>query len=1214
MKHKILEVCVCCLAFVLAANAQTPVITSQPQSITINNASTANFSVTATNAAGYQWQFDGTSIAGATNSALLLDDVNSNQAGSYTVVVTSSGGVSVTNGTPAVLALVPGTIVQLTISRYANGNSSNIVVQLFDHDKPATVANFIHYITSGAYSNMFFDRCPGNPAVLQGGTYDAVDRTNTTPGVNAGQIYDLYVASFEESPTFPFQINSEAGVGPFIPNTFGTLAMALSDTNGVTDPDSATSAFYINLTNNSSLLDAAPNGPFTVFGRVISYGTNQNPTNVLQFFNTLTSGNGIIDYQNFATNVAVTTLPVNYDGTNEPSDANLYFCGLTFVTNLLQVVTNPPAISVAFPSPNETFVSGNLLTFYGTAASSSANSEPVGLSRLACGLEAESGLNLNNPITVFATISGSNWTAYIGSLLPGNYNLDASCQDGAGNISSAQQLLTVYADITIMTNNSGVTTAAMQFSNAVAGTVYTVAAPPEAGETFLNWSNASQASLDSSYSFTTYSNMTLTATYTSNNLPAGLAITGPAANSTVMSTNGMVTVTGTIPASDTVTQLTCQLFVASNSVTAAQPATISGSTWSVTMSNLASGNYTAVVSAEDTSGLSGFSEQNFTLEDIVFLTVVTSGAGSVSAIPGISSGPNTTYFITPDTNTYSLKATPAKGQVFAGWSDGVTTSLSLTKQFMMASNLTLTASFLPDTLPAGITFTYPPANAGLTNVAFTVKGRIPDSQSLTQMTCQLFLQSNSVTAAQPVSRNATTWSLEVSNLAPGPYTIVLVAYDIEGRSRLVSEKFNLLAKLTVDTGGLGILTPNLDGKYLIVGKRYAIKVTPKPGHLFASWSSNVATPSDASTTFVMASNTVLTATIVSNYFPIVSGTYQGLFLSDTNAAPTNSGFLSLTVTGTGAFSGRLSFPSHVYSLIYKFDYDGSIALAGTGLDANLIYIFLNLDLTGGSDAMTGSVIDYSTTSGIIWSNSLVAYREVKKLTSTNTPAPGKYVLNFEPATNGPVTADGYAAVNVSPGGAVVLAGALADNNAISQSAGVSKDGIWPVYLAPASYRGKGMVIGWETNLPAGGCDGQLFWIKPATAKPTSATYYPDGFAETLGSIGTNYVAPAEGAQYQIVFGGGSLGSTLVTNLLTVKSGKFSPGSDADKLAIALSATGVVSGHFVNSVDSKVLSFKGAFTAASQGGAGFTLDDDGQTGYFSISLDVAAGNPTSPPAP
>src|ERR1700677_1707206 len=201
MKHKILEVCVCCLAFVLAANAQTPVITSQPQSITINNASTANFSVTATNAAGYQWQFDGTSIAGATNSALLLDDVNSNQAGSYTVVVTSSGGVSVTNGTPAVLALVPGTIVQLTISRYANGNSSNIVVQLFDHDKPATVANFIHYITSGAYSNMFFDRCPGNPAVLQGGTYDAVDRTNTPPGVNAGQIYDLYVASFEESPT-----------------------------------------------------------------------------------------------------------------------------------------------------------------------------------------------------------------------------------------------------------------------------------------------------------------------------------------------------------------------------------------------------------------------------------------------------------------------------------------------------------------------------------------------------------------------------------------------------------------------------------------------------------------------------------------------------------------------------------------------------------------------------------------------------------------------------------------------------------------------------------------------------------------------------------------------------------------------------------------------------------------------------------------------------
>jgi hypothetical protein len=74
------------------------------------------------------------------------------------VVVTSSNNISVTSAPPAVLTIVPGTIIQWTISTYPDGSSSNFLVQLFDHDKPATVENFIHYITSGSYSNTFFDR------------------------------------------------------------------------------------------------------------------------------------------------------------------------------------------------------------------------------------------------------------------------------------------------------------------------------------------------------------------------------------------------------------------------------------------------------------------------------------------------------------------------------------------------------------------------------------------------------------------------------------------------------------------------------------------------------------------------------------------------------------------------------------------------------------------------------------------------------------------------------------------------------------------------------------------------------------------------------------------------------------------------------------------------------------------------------------------------
>ena len=267
-----------CLLLAFRAGAVTPSILSEPRSVTVNNASAAAFTVVASNAVAYQWLFQGTNrLPGATNATLSLDNVSSTQAGSYSVVVISSDNNAVTSTPPAVLTIVPGTIIQLTISKYADGSSSNFLVQLFDHDKPATVENFIHYITSGTFSNMFFDRDVTN-FVLQGGDYATVDRaTNYLNGgpVSAG------------TNLFPSQVDSEFNTGPLIHNTFGTLAMALVSGS----PDSATSAFFFNLADNSTNLDNQ-NGGFTVFGRILS------GTNILQYFNTLSApSNGIFDLQ-----------------------------------------------------------------------------------------------------------------------------------------------------------------------------------------------------------------------------------------------------------------------------------------------------------------------------------------------------------------------------------------------------------------------------------------------------------------------------------------------------------------------------------------------------------------------------------------------------------------------------------------------------------------------------------------------------------------------------------------------------------------------------------------------------------------------------------------------------------------------------------------------------------------------------------------------------
>ena len=67
MKYKFLELCAAFIAFAISASAAPPAILSPPQSQTNNAGSTATFTVIATNATGYQWQFGTTNINGATN-------------------------------------------------------------------------------------------------------------------------------------------------------------------------------------------------------------------------------------------------------------------------------------------------------------------------------------------------------------------------------------------------------------------------------------------------------------------------------------------------------------------------------------------------------------------------------------------------------------------------------------------------------------------------------------------------------------------------------------------------------------------------------------------------------------------------------------------------------------------------------------------------------------------------------------------------------------------------------------------------------------------------------------------------------------------------------------------------------------------------------------------------------------------------------------------
>jgi len=120
----------------------------------------------------------------------------------------------------------------------------DIIVELFKDPAPASVENFLEYMTDGFYAGTIFHRViPG--FMIQGGGF--------TP-------------ELVEKPTRP-PIRNEATNG--LSNVRGTVAMARTQALR-----SATSEFFINVADNRSRLDHRGYSPadfgYAVFGRVLS--------------------------------------------------------------------------------------------------------------------------------------------------------------------------------------------------------------------------------------------------------------------------------------------------------------------------------------------------------------------------------------------------------------------------------------------------------------------------------------------------------------------------------------------------------------------------------------------------------------------------------------------------------------------------------------------------------------------------------------------------------------------------------------------------------------------------------------------------------------------------------------------------------------------------------------------------------------------------------
>jgi plastocyanin len=561
------------------------------------------------------------------------------------------------------------------------------------------------------------------------------------------------------------------------------------------------------------------------------------------------------------------------------------------------------------------------------------------------------------------------------------------------------------------------------------------------------------------------------------------------------------------------------------------------------------------------------------------LTVVTRGRGTV----------------TPDLdglellvgNSYTITAVPAPGFAFVNWTGGVTSSTARLT-FTMSSNLVLEANFV-DVLRPTVAITSPPANARFTNGTLTLSGSARDNSDVT---VEYRVETATFTNDYQMVSGTTNWSVGLSALTPGAYRFRARARDTAGNlSTEATRSVQILAPLMVTTSGDGMIGGGFAGTtFRQVGLRLSIPAVPKPGSLFSNWTGNVESTTNP-LVFVIRTNTTLQANFVINPFLPLKGSFDGLFFlpeAQGGVRHETSGFVTFTVTDRGKYSGRLQLAGkrHPFSGQFSLDGNGTNRVKRPG--TNELFMVLMLDLSGGSERVTGQVCSAPA----LWCAELVGDHAHVYAGTNSSPFQGKYTLIVGTATD---LGTSFGSVLINAKGKLTFHGTLADGTPVTQNTTVSKAGFWPLYVA--LYGGKGSTLSGVTVAtnppPAASLAGFVSWIKPAM--PT-ARYNPAGFTNRLALEGSLYQPPGTNKVLEIDMGmirfdGGGLSGTFTNMVVLGNNNKVTNLTPNQPLVLTLTLpTGLFNGSatLTNQGVRQKLTFKGALLQRQDLGAGFFL--------------------------
>jgi hypothetical protein len=772
-----------------------------------------------------------------------------------------------------------------------------------------------------------------------------------------------------------------------------------------------------------------------------------------------------------------------YNGASGSAELNFYFS-----TN-----TTPPAVSFSSPA-NAAAVTNSSVLVTGKA------SDDVAVAIVEYSLTNAAGAG---PwLTASTTNQWTNWFATVTNLIPGSNTVVVEAYDTSSNLSTLESREFNYdipVPLALSTNGRGSIVGATNGQRLDLAFPYTLTAKPAPGFGFNGWSGSSNTA-SSNLTFIMASNLSFTANFVDVQKPTN-SIISPAPGQRW--SNSLFQVTGKAVDNVAVAAVFYQLN-GSNWVQAST--TNSWTNWYASVT-LAAGSNNLRAYAVDTS--TNFSTPTNSVGFFYIVTaplvVQTNGRGTFSPdYNGQSLAIGSNYSMT-------AAATPGSGFAFTNWTGGtnlpfgfLTNNSKLT--FTMESNLTLVASFV-DVTPPSITVTSPTANLRWSNSTFTATGTAKDNVQVSNVLYQL--NGGAWMAASPSNVTWSNWTAVLTNLQS---TNVFEAFSVDTTgNKSPTNKVSFLyvpsAVLTVQTNGLGGITPVENGKLLAIGTNYTLTAAAGHNWLFSNWEASGGEnfiSNNPVLSFKMQSNLVLSANFVTNPFLAVAGGYNGLFCPDSGVTEDSSGFVSVTIlsNSAGAYSAKLLLDGASNSFSGSFDLTGTsqtnLTVAGQKIGVTLL-----LDFNPAAAFMGGSISNAAAG----WNSPIQADRAA--FSATANPATnyaGKFTLLLPPGPGAPLAGPdgyGYAAITNTLGGVSTLGGALADGTPFLWSAPISQNGGVPFYQS--LYSGGGSLMGWIyfTNEPPQNIstNSSLNWIKPAVPK----TLYPQGF--------TNFMTNLPGSPY-----------------------------------------------------------------------------------------------------